>query len=106
MEAIFNFLSSISWLLWIIIILVLVAIRDIFFQKKHTISHNFPIIGHLRYLLEKLDQKFASTLLQIIERNFLLIVLNEVGFMLLPKKRTTMRVLVQIEIFMRISIFL
>lgn len=32
-------------------ILVLIAIRDIL-QKKRTIQHNFPIVGHLRYMLE------------------------------------------------------
>jgi len=21
-------------------------------QKKHTIKHNFPVVGHLRYLME------------------------------------------------------
>lgn len=31
--------------------LLLLAIRDIV-QKKRTIQHNFPIVGHLRYLLE------------------------------------------------------
>ena len=29
------------------------AFRDIFLQKKHTISHNFPVVGHIRYLFEK-----------------------------------------------------
>jgi glutamate synthase (ferredoxin) len=33
------------------VFLVLVAIRDIV-QKKRTIQHNFPIVGHLRYMLE------------------------------------------------------
>jgi len=33
------------------IFLIAVFLYDIF-QKKHAISRNFPIIGHLRYLLE------------------------------------------------------
>lgn len=33
------------------IFFLLVAIRDIT-QKKRTIQHNFPIVGHLRYMLE------------------------------------------------------
>lgn len=52
MDTIFSFLSQIPWWSWILIALALVAIRDIYFQKSHTISHNFPIIGHLRYWLE------------------------------------------------------
>jgi glutamate synthase domain-containing protein 2 len=32
-------------------ILFVIFIHDIF-QKKHTIVHNFPLVGHLRYLLE------------------------------------------------------
>ncbi|MFG6685881.1 FMN-binding glutamate synthase family protein [Mariniflexile sp. HNIBRBA6329] len=53
MDSFLDFFSQISWWGWILIVLVLVAIRDIFLQKKHTISHNFPIVGHLRYILEK-----------------------------------------------------
>lgn len=33
------------------IFVIIVAIRDIT-QKKRTIQHNFPVVGHLRYLLE------------------------------------------------------
>jgi glutamate synthase domain-containing protein 2 len=51
-------LSSI-WF-WIILILVLVAIRDVFFQKKHSITHNFPIVGHLRYWLEKIGPEIRQ----------------------------------------------
>lgn len=29
-----------------------VALFDIFIQKKHTIRHNFPVVGHIRYWLE------------------------------------------------------
>lgn len=55
-------LSSISWWMWILIVLAIVAIRDVFFQKKHTISHNFPIIGHLRYMLEKIGPELRQYL--------------------------------------------
>ncbi|WP_347921968.1 FMN-binding glutamate synthase family protein [Pontimicrobium sp. SW4] len=55
-----EFLSQISWWMWILILLILVAIRDIFFQKKHTISHNYPIIGHLRYLFEKIGPEIRQ----------------------------------------------
>ncbi|PTM08912.1 MAG: FMN-binding glutamate synthase family protein [Bacteroidetes bacterium] len=55
-------LSQISWWMWILIVLALVAIRDIFFQRKHSISHNFPIIGHLRYMLEKIGPELRQYL--------------------------------------------
>lgn len=60
MDSVLEFLGSISWWLWVIIFLVLVAIRDIFFQRKHTISHNFPIVGHLRYLLESIGPEMRQ----------------------------------------------
>lgn len=60
MESTLNFLSTISWWLWVIIALALVAIRDIFFQKKHTISHNFPVVGHLRYWLESIGPEMRQ----------------------------------------------
>ncbi|MBU2938767.1 FMN-binding glutamate synthase family protein [Lacinutrix sp. C3R15] len=62
MDTILNFLSSISWWMWIIIVLVLVAIRDVLFQKAHTISHNFPVIGHFRYILEKIGPELRQYL--------------------------------------------
>ncbi|WP_299443226.1 FMN-binding glutamate synthase family protein [uncultured Aquimarina sp.] len=60
MDAILNFLGSISWWMWVLIALVLVAIRDMFFNKKHTVSHNFPIVGHLRYLLESIGPEMRQ----------------------------------------------
>ena len=44
-----------NWLLWIAVAIVapllLVAIYDIF-QRKHAILRAFPVIGHMRYILE------------------------------------------------------
>tara|TARA_R100001377_G_scaffold69404_1_gene44734 strand:- start:172 stop:1743 length:1572 start_codon:yes stop_codon:yes gene_type:complete len=56
------FFASISWWMWILIALVLIAIRDVFFQKHHTISHNFPIVGHFRYMLEKIGPELRQYL--------------------------------------------
>jgi len=60
METILHYFSYISWWMWILIILAIIAIRDIFFNKRHTISHNFPIIGHLRYLLESIGPEMRQ----------------------------------------------
>lgn len=60
MEPILHFIAQISWWLWILIFLAIIAIRDIFFQRSHTISHNFPIVGHLRYWLESIGPEMRQ----------------------------------------------
>src|SRR5699024_3352462 len=60
MENITSFLFSIPWWAWILIILFLITIKDVFFNKKHTIKHNFPVVGHLRYLLEKIGPELRQ----------------------------------------------
>eukprot|EP01047_Picozoa_sp_COSAG01_P083257 COSAG01_NODE_17336_length_1159_cov_1.182075_3_plen_228_part_01 len=39
---------------------ILLAIYDIFIQKKHAIQHNFPVLGHLRYLLEMIGPELRQ----------------------------------------------
>ena len=60
MDNFLSALSGISWWVWILIVLLVVAIRDIFFQRAHTISHNFPIVGHLRYWLESIGPEMRQ----------------------------------------------
>ncbi len=60
MEAVLDFLGSISWWIWSLIVLAIIAIRDIFFQREHTIKHNFPIVGHLRYWLESIGPEMRQ----------------------------------------------
>ncbi len=55
-----EFLSQVPWYLWLLIIVVVVAVRDIFFQRAHTISHNFPIFGHLQYLFESIGPEMRQ----------------------------------------------
>lgn len=57
-----QFLSEIPWWGWVLFALALVAFRDIFINKKHTISHNFPVIGHIRYLLEHIGPELRQYL--------------------------------------------
>ncbi len=61
MDAFLNFLSEIPWWAWILIVLAVVAIRDVL-QRSHTISHNFPIMGHFRYLLESIGPELRQYL--------------------------------------------
>ncbi len=51
MQEIGLFLAGIAWWVWILIALGLLFIRDVV-QRKHTISHNFPLLGHIRYMFE------------------------------------------------------
>lgn len=54
MNEVVEFIKNFPWWLWVLIALVLIAVYDIFINKKHTILHNFPLVGHLRYLLESI----------------------------------------------------
>lgn len=47
------------------VVLVFIAIYDIFVQKTHAILHNYPVVGHLRYILER----FGPELRQYIVTN-------------------------------------
>ena len=40
--------------------LALVAIYDVFIQKKHAIRHNFPVVGHIRYWLETIGPEMRQ----------------------------------------------
>lgn len=64
MEAFLDFLGNIPWWAWLGCAIVIVFLYDIL-QKKHTILHNFPIVGHFRYLLES----FGPELRQYIVAN-------------------------------------
>lgn len=56
-----SFLISIPWWAWILIILFIIAVRDVF-QRKHTISHNYPVVGHIRYILESIGPELRQYL--------------------------------------------
>jgi len=60
MDALLKTVSNFPWWAWVLVVLVLVAIRDIFLQRAHTITHNFPIIGHLRYWLESIGPEMRQ----------------------------------------------
>lgn len=60
MNDVLEFLGKVTWWEWVIIALVIIAIRDIFFNREHTIKHNFPIIGHFRYMLESIGPEIRQ----------------------------------------------
>ena len=53
------------WTATAIVIVILIAIYDLC-QKKHAILRNFPVIGHFRYLLEKIGPELRQ---YIVARN-------------------------------------
>ena len=61
MDVVINFLSKVPWWLWILLTLLIVAIRDIL-QRKHTISRNYPVVGHFRYMLESIGPELRQYL--------------------------------------------
>jgi glutamate synthase (ferredoxin) len=43
-----------------LVVVVLVGFRDIFLQRRHAIQHNFPVVGHLRYLMERIGPELRQ----------------------------------------------
>lgn len=60
MEEFLYFLSQIPWWAWILLVILIVAIRDIFFNPRHAVSHNFPVVGHIRYMLESIGPELRQ----------------------------------------------
>ena len=58
MKEVIDTIALIPWWVYLTLFLAFIAIKDIFFNKRHTIKHNFPVVGHLRYLLEKIGPSF------------------------------------------------
>lgn len=59
MDSILELLSKVPWWLWILVVLGIIAIRDII-QRKHAIQHNYPLIGHIRYLFESIGPEMRQ----------------------------------------------
>lgn len=59
MQQLLTILSAIPWWAWLLILLFLLAIRDIL-QKKHTIRHNFPLVGNFRYMIETIGPELRQ----------------------------------------------
>ncbi len=60
MHSLLDFISRIPWWAYPIFFIVYIAIKDIFFTPAQTIKHNFPVVGHLRYLLEKIGPELRQ----------------------------------------------
>lgn len=60
MDLITTFFSSLPWWGYLFLLVVLIVIHDIWINRKHTILHNFPLVGHFRYLLEKIGPELRQ----------------------------------------------
>jgi len=60
MDSILHFFMNHFWWIVPLVVIVSIAIKDIFFNRAHTIKHNFPVVGHLRYLLEKIGPEMRQ----------------------------------------------
>ena len=60
MNEVIEIVQDIPWWLWVLVVLVLIAAYDIFINKKHTILHNFPVVGHFRYMLESIGPELRQ----------------------------------------------
>lgn len=60
MDKVIEVMSSWSWWVWVLIVVLVVVLRDVFFNKKHAVSHNYPLIGHFRYWLEKIGPELRQ----------------------------------------------
>ena len=54
-----DLLLSWPWWVYLLLICLVIALRDIF-QRRHTIQHNFPLFGHLRYLIETIGPELRQ----------------------------------------------
>jgi glutamate synthase (ferredoxin) len=41
-------------------LVAVVAVHDLFIQRRHAILHNFPVVGHLRYFLERIGPELRQ----------------------------------------------
>lgn len=57
MQEVFSIMKDIPWWGWILIFLCIVAIADIFFNKKHTIQHNFRVATQNKWLQAGINVK-------------------------------------------------
>ncbi|GAA4444546.1 FMN-binding glutamate synthase family protein [Ravibacter arvi] len=54
-----DWIVSIPWWGYLLFALLIWALADIL-QKKHAIKHNFPIVGHFRYLIESIGPELRQ----------------------------------------------
>ena len=51
---------TITWWMILLFLILIVFIHDVFINRKHTILRNFPVVGHVRYLLERVGPELRQ----------------------------------------------
>ncbi|MGB0430692.1 MAG: FMN-binding glutamate synthase family protein, partial [Bacteroidia bacterium] len=51
---------GIAWWIWVLLVVFAVIVNDVFIQRKHIIQHNFPVVGHIRYWLERIGPELRQ----------------------------------------------
>ena len=41
-------------------LIIVIGLKDVYFNKAQTIKHNFPVVGHFRYMLEKIGPELRQ----------------------------------------------
>jgi glutamate synthase domain-containing protein 2 len=59
MNQILQVIANVPWWCWIVGLLVILTLRDVL-QKKHTIRHNFPLVGNFRYFIESIGPELRQ----------------------------------------------
>jgi len=57
---ILHWTTQLEWWWYLILFLGVIFVRDVFFNKKHAITHNYPIVGHIRYMLETIGPELRQ----------------------------------------------
>ncbi len=76
---------GILWLFFLVGPLIILGYSDLF-QKKQSIKRNFPIIGHLRYLLEKVRPEIMQYFVETDTEGRPITGYSEASFIRGPKK--------------------
>jgi glutamate synthase domain-containing protein 2 len=60
MDYFIAFYEYTPWWAFLLLFIMIVATKDVFFNKAQTIKHNFPVVGHFRYMLEKIGPELRQ----------------------------------------------
>jgi glutamate synthase domain-containing protein 2 len=60
MDYFIAFYEYTPWWAFLLLFIIIVATKDVFFNRAQTIKHNFPVVGHFRYMLEKIGPELRQ----------------------------------------------
>ena len=60
MDILLNFSMTYWYIVLFCIVVLYLLIDDLFFQREHAIRTNFPVLGRMRYFLEKIGPELRQ----------------------------------------------